>query len=875
MQKKVQLYLNGELYILCSVFLISYIVNEGQKEELSLKKVTRFAIRSLSLILMLVVLMSVMTVGVMGTSAATVETSQIGAEETRTIYFSPNGYWNNLFAVYAWEDGMYDSGQWTALQKVDTVDGLYSVEIATEYTNAIFCSRTVPAFSWDYVDQKTDALVITDNYNYLSLAGEATAVWGYYNSGDMSGDTVNVQKIYFTPNEEWTYIQGTLYHDFIVHAWNATNTESVWVECTLVEGVVGQADSVWLAEIPDSYMNVEFCRAESTVENGWYIWEQTDDQAVPSDSNHFTQLEDSDTGTWSYYTESEANPDDPDGSEDPDNPTTDVPTEPTATQTIYFTPNAEWISYVSESEGRISVASKYGDNELLWTWAVKVTDNVYSVNIPEDDTAVVFGVSFGATPELVWTQTNEQTVPADSNYFTQDSEDYTTGTWSTYQSGVEGIYYSVAFADWDGTLLSAQAVISGGSATAPEAPTRSNDSRYEYSFNGWDKSFENVTSDLVVTAQYDKTQLPPAAVSTIGRLRIEVSGGNSFTIAVNGGNARPQGASYINTKMPIGASVTVVAPAVDGVEFIGWMNQDGGIESTSDTLTFNTSGNDYFKAAYKTVVEGVNVVIFKNAKAKGGNGQILDMQYYASEDEITFPDAPTQAGYTFKGWSLTAEEIKAALAAGQDVIVTSVWELAKIYIDVTVNGGTISTPAQSNGKYLAYNAVTVVAGEAPAGQKFAYWTDADGKIMSYDIEYKLYPAQSIELTAVYVAESETIEKQALVTIAGDPTVDGEKITYTISWDVDTSVGKITNYGLVVVDENDYDQGTFYHGSGDSKLFDRAVSTSKVNNTTTINLGNRLYAHSYNAIAFVIYTDAATGEAVTAYSDMITTYKQAP
>ena len=59
--------------------------------------------------------------------------------------------------------------------------------------------------------------------------------------------------------------------------------------------------------------------------------------------------------------------------------------------------------------------------------------------------------------------------------------------------------YTVTFKDWDGTTLKTQIVEEGASATAP-----SNPSRVGYNFTGWDKSFNNITSDLIVTAQYEK-----------------------------------------------------------------------------------------------------------------------------------------------------------------------------------------------------------------------------------------------------------------------------------------------------------------------------------------------------------------------------------
>ncbi|MBQ4447256.1 MAG: choice-of-anchor J domain-containing protein [Clostridia bacterium] len=59
--------------------------------------------------------------------------------------------------------------------------------------------------------------------------------------------------------------------------------------------------------------------------------------------------------------------------------------------------------------------------------------------------------------------------------------------------------YTVTFVDWNGTVLSEQTVPYNGSATAPADPEREG-----YTFTGWDVDFTNVTSNLVVTAQYEQ-----------------------------------------------------------------------------------------------------------------------------------------------------------------------------------------------------------------------------------------------------------------------------------------------------------------------------------------------------------------------------------
>lgn len=67
--------------------------------------------------------------------------------------------------------------------------------------------------------------------------------------------------------------------------------------------------------------------------------------------------------------------------------------------------------------------------------------------------------------------------------------------------------WTVTFRDEDGSVLKTENVDEGTGATAPTAPIKDG-----YRFTGWDVTFNNITDDTVVTAQYEKeeTAVPPA-----------------------------------------------------------------------------------------------------------------------------------------------------------------------------------------------------------------------------------------------------------------------------------------------------------------------------------------------------------------------------
>lgn len=87
--------------------------------------------------------------------------------------------------------------------------------------------------------------------------------------------------------------------------------------------------------------------------------------------------------------------------------------------------------------------------------------------------------------------------------------------------------YTVTFKDWDGKVLSDQKVTYQDTAKVPENPARTG-----YTFTGWDKTFDKVTGDLTVTAEYKKNAviLVKPSVSVMNK---QVLTNKEFQIKVN------------------------------------------------------------------------------------------------------------------------------------------------------------------------------------------------------------------------------------------------------------------------------------------------------------------------------------------------------
>jgi uncharacterized protein YgiM (DUF1202 family) len=307
--------------------------------------------------------------------------------------------------------------------------------------------------------------------------------------------------------------------------------------------------------------------------------------------------------------------------------------------------------------------------------------------------------------------------------------------------------------------------------------------------------------------------------------------------------------------------------------FLGWWNSANGQVLTTDyTYSFYTSGSDAIRAVYMVDYEDFSTVIFKNDKAAGGLGQIIDMQYYVAGDEVVMPDGPVQVGYDFAGWNMTADEIAQKVAAGEDVTVLATWTKQIIKVNVTVNGG------QGSGIYDANYSVIVVADTAPAGQKFAYWVDGTGKVRSYETTYKFYPSADTTLTAVFVPVDENIDYQILLSVDSIDTVNqGTSNVFYYSWYVpETALGiTFVDAGILAINKDFYDEDKFYVGSGLANMYDRGPSGTNIKpvNTYSWTKSNVPEGQTWVAKAYVQYKVNGSDEIITVYSDIVEATKE--
>ncbi|MBR3460692.1 MAG: InlB B-repeat-containing protein, partial [Clostridia bacterium] len=296
--------------------------------------------------------------------------------------------------------------------------------------------------------------------------------------------------------------------------------------------------------------------------------------------------------------------------------------------------------------------------------------------------------------------------------------------------------YTVTFKDWDGTTLKTQTVNYGGSATAPANPTRTG-----YAFTGWDKAFNNITANTVVTAQY-----------TI----------NTYTVTFkdwDGTTLKTQTVNY-------GGSATAPNnPTREGYTFTGW------------DKTFNNINADTVVTAQYTQNAVVN---YYTVTFKDWDGTVLKTEQVAEGGAATAPNNPTRTGYTFTGWDTAFNNITA------DTVVTAQYTINSYTVTFKDWDGTpLKTQTVNYG-----GAATAPANPTRTGYAFTGWDKAFNNITADTVVTAQYTINSYTVTFKdwdgTTLKTQTVNYGGSATAPANPTRTGYTFT---GWD--TAFGSIT------------------------------------------------------------------------------------
>lgn len=188
--------------------------------------------------------------------------------------------------------------------------------------------------------------------------------------------------------------------------------------------------------------------------------------------------------------------------------------------------------------------------------------------------------------------------------------------------------YTITFANWDGTVISATAYDYGtapGLIAVPSDPTRAADAEYTYTFAGWNSEVAQVVGDATYTATYTATAKEYSATFVDGIDESVISGPTTYAF---------------------GAAVTApAAPEHKGYTFAAWSPEVGTMPSADTTYTATYTPNKY-------TITWVN----------GDTTTTAQYDYHTEVSAITVPAgskaSTPKASYTFVGWSPAIEPVE-------------------------------------------------------------------------------------------------------------------------------------------------------------------------------------------------------------------------
>ena len=260
-----------------------------------------------------------------------------------------------------------------------------------------------------------------------------------------------------------------------------------------------------------------------------------------------------------------------------------------------------------------------------------------------------------------------------------------------------------------------------------------------YNFVGWfvnDYSGTPYSTDLTCTVK-------PTDNCTMIAVYEPVSGGKFWLtvtaseFTVNGGAVQD---SYLYEQYAIGASVTVNFTGSEN--FLYWVNASNKVVSTDKSYTFTMGSETALKAVYGKARQNQATVVFVSH-----SDQIISSKAYTTNETLQFPVPPIKMGCTFTGWSMTEDQIHAAMASNGGIIeVRALYTEPSMACKVTV----VYPEGVDNEDVDAVvgKAIDVTAKDID-GKTFSYWTDNDGNILGYTKTLKLAPSGDMTVKAIY------------------------------------------------------------------------------------------------------------------------------
>ena len=389
--------------------------------------------------------------------------------------------------------------------------------------------------------------------------------------------------------------------------------------------------------------------------------------------------------------------------------------------------------YTASSGGtKISSTTKITGTVTYYAqWSINSYTLTYNVNggnaVSPASKSVQYGSAYGTLPTPTRASTAQYSYTF-AGWYTAASDGTQVTANTTMGAGNTTIYahwtatrrsYTIDYQTTYGSLNRTSQSVAYGSKGSCTLTMPSNNAQYTYTFQGW-YTAANGGGTKVGSSLTLETPSVTGAVTYYAYVTRAVNR-YTFTFNANGGST-PSSSSITKDYNEAIGTLPTCSRAADNTytyAFAGWFDTAAATGGTQLTTTTKVTSNKTWYARWTATYKNYTVTWNGN----GGAPSKSSSSFHYNDALGTLPTA-TRTGYTFKGWSTSANgsvNVSTTTKVTGNVTYYAIWQINSYTLTVTAGtGGTVSGGGTYN-----YGATATLKATPSAGYHFVKWSDGN------------------------------------------------------------------------------------------------------------------------------------------------------
>ena len=211
-----------------------------------------------------------------------------------------------------------------------------------------------------------------------------------------------------------------------------------------------------------------------------------------------------------------------------------------------------------------------------------------------------------------------------------------------------------------------------------------------------------------------------------------------------------------NIKVKLNASVKFVS---SNDSFMFYSDSENNIICEGKEYTFTFLSSSSFSVWSESASKSAVFVVYRNTN---DTKQVLSYATYSDINKMTshLLDDCAKFACDFVSWDKSVDRIKALAQSGIGMIfIEPIYETSSEKVMIKAENGTVN--GEKSIEIAVGSVVKLSAAENDGEKKFAYWTNADGNIVSDSVQMTVTVAYSETYTAVFLSDTEKTELEPL------------------------------------------------------------------------------------------------------------------